>query len=241
MIITMAGLGSRFRTAGFQCPKYEIVVRGRSLFAWSMESLRSFIDAGCPFVFVTRLEDEAPRFIPTEAAAVGIGAHRVVELDQLTDGQATSAIRALPAVPDMDAPIAIYNIDTFVDPSHLPVNVVRGDGWIPCFPGAGSAWSFVRADNDGRAIEVREKQRISEDATVGLYYFSSMRLFVSVYEDASRDATSLEAGERYVAPLYNRLIARDLPVYIHRVPVDAVVPLGTPADVERFAVERAGV
>ena len=36
VMITMAGIGSRFRKAGYQVPKYPIVVHGKSLFEWSM-------------------------------------------------------------------------------------------------------------------------------------------------------------------------------------------------------------
>ena len=39
VIITMAGLGSRFRKAGYNCPKYMIEAKGKTLFDWSMDSL----------------------------------------------------------------------------------------------------------------------------------------------------------------------------------------------------------
>lgn len=39
IIITMAGLGSRFRRAGYNCPKYMIEAKGKTLFDWSMDSL----------------------------------------------------------------------------------------------------------------------------------------------------------------------------------------------------------
>jgi dTDP-glucose pyrophosphorylase len=237
-VITMAGLGSRFRQAGYTCPKYKIEVRGRTLFAWSLESLRDFIDRGASFVFVTRRQDAASRFVRAECAALGVRSVEIVEIDALTDGQATTALLAARAIADPDAPIAIYNIDTHVDPKHLPVNATRGDGWIPVFPGAGSAWSFVRADDTGRALETREKVRISDHATVGLYYFSSFRLYEAMYREQYRTGQTLDAGERYIAPMYNRLIGSGHPVYIHELPAAAVVPLGTPGEVDRFAKQE---
>ena len=44
VVITMAGLGSRFKKAGYTCPKYMIEVRNRTLFVWSMLSLKGFAD-----------------------------------------------------------------------------------------------------------------------------------------------------------------------------------------------------
>jgi NDP-sugar pyrophosphorylase family protein len=234
-VITMAGQGQRFRAAGYDVPKFEIVVRGQTLFAWSMESLRSFIDAGATFVFVGRRADGAGAFIAEQSRRLGIHEHSVIELDSLTDGQATTALLAAPAIARGDAPFLIYNIDTHVAPDSLPADAIRGAGWIPCFAGEGAAWSFARADADGRVREVREKVRISPHATVGLYWFSSFDLYRDAYERHYQDGARVEAGERYVAPLYNDLIARDLAVYLHEVPTNAVIPLGTPAEVERFA------
>jgi dTDP-glucose pyrophosphorylase len=237
-IITMAGFGRRFAEAGYRTPKYRIGVHDRSLFSWSMLSLRSFIESGARFVFVVRADDGAAGFIRAEAKALGIDLVAIVELSKPTDGQATTALAAATGVIDKAAPILIYNIDTFVHPSALDARAVRGDGWIPCFPAQGDAWSFAAADAAGRVIEVREKVRISPHATVGLYWFSSLQLYGGVYARHYADPAKLEKGERYVAPIYNTLIADGRPVFIHEVPVASVIPLGVPSDVERFRAEK---
>jgi hypothetical protein len=240
-IITMAGFGRRFIDAGYTVPKYRIVVHGRSLFAWSMLSLRSFVEAGSPFVFVVRADDAAGDFIRSEARALGIRAVEIVELPAPTDGQATTAMAAKAAIATPAEPMLIYNIDTFVHPSALPASDVRGDGWIPCFPAAGDAWSFAAADDTGRVSLVREKARVSPHATVGLYWFASFEVYADAYARHYSDPANLEKGERYVAPIYNTLIADGRSVYIHDVPLDAVIPLGVPADVERFRLMASPV
>lgn len=235
VVITMAGLGSRFREAGYDCAKFCIEVHGRTLFEWSMTSLRSFIREGASFTFVARREDSARPFIEAQCRHLGIEVAAVIELDALTDGQATSALLARDVLAGSDRPFLVYNIDTFVHPEALPATAVRGDGWVPCFPGAGEGWSFAKADENGRISELREKQRISNHATVGLYWFSSFDLYESAYTDYYRNQRNLEHGEKYIAPLYNHLIAAGKPVYLHEIPLDAVVPLGTPQDVVRFS------
>jgi dTDP-glucose pyrophosphorylase len=233
-IVTMAGFGRRFLDAGYTVPKYRIDVHGRSLFSWAMLSLRGFIEAGAPFVFAVRADDDAGEFIRSEARSLGIQGVEIVQLLEPTDGQATTAMLARPALADTAKPIFIYNIDTFVHPSALPASAVKGDGWIPCFSAEGDAWSFAAADSSGRVSEVREKIRISPHATVGLYWFSSFDLYADTYARHYSDPKNLEKGERYVAPLYNSIIAQGLPVYLHDVPTSAVIPLGVPAEVERF-------
>ena len=234
LLITMAGFGRRFLDAGYTVPKYRIEVHERSLFNWSVTSLRSFIGPRAQFVFVVRAADQAREFIFSECGRLGIIDPTAVELDAPTDGQATTAMLAASVVADRNAPLLIYNIDTFVHPSALPAEAVRGDGWIPCFNAAGDHWSFARADARGRVDLVREKLRISNDATIGLYGFSSFDLYEQTYRRYYSVAEHLEKGERYVAPLYNELIAQGLPVYTHDVPMGAVVPLGVPEDVEAF-------
>ncbi|HYD95996.1 MAG TPA: glycosyltransferase family 2 protein [Noviherbaspirillum sp.] len=233
-IITMAGLGKRFRDAGYNIPKYCIDAHGKTLFEWSMLSLRNFIQQGASFFFIVRAEDQAVPFIRRHAAQLGIRNVQILEIDHVTDGQATSAMLAGPLIADSGYPILIYNIDTFVHPDSLPAHATRGDGWVPCFPGKGEGWSFAAATPDKRITEIREKVRISPHATIGLYWFSSLDLYRKVYADYYSDTTRVEKGEKYIAPMYNQIIRTDGLVYLHELPFDSVIPLGTPEEVAVF-------
>jgi len=42
IVITMGGLGFRFQKAGYTVPKYQIEVKGKTLFEWSMISMDAF-------------------------------------------------------------------------------------------------------------------------------------------------------------------------------------------------------
>ena len=76
--------------------------------------------------------------------------------------------------------------------------------------------------------------RISEHCSVGAYYFASGALYRSLYNEYYVGGRGLEAGERYIAPMYNGLIARGGKVYADEIPAGCVHVLGTPEDVERF-------
>lgn len=238
VVITMAGAGSRFAQAGYKVPKYEIVARGETLFAWSMQSLRSFIDEGCPFYFIARPDygdsGRVRRFIAYECARIGISTYEVITIDSLTDGQATTALLARGCWNDASEPVAIYNIDTHVAPWAMNIGDVRGAGWIPCFPGEGDKWSFAAADGEGLVTEVREKKRISPNATVGLYWFDSFDRYADAYRRYYSNPLMLEARERYIAPLYNQLIEDGARVYMQPISANQVFPLGTPEDVRVF-------
>ncbi len=235
LLITMAGRGTRFHKAGYRVPKYRIEVHGHSLFRWSMASLTGFAPIGRA-VFVVRREDQASPFIREQCAALGIADPQLLELDGITNGQATSALLAL----DMcspDHPVAIFNIDTHVRPGAMRPPDAGVDGHVPCFRAPGTHWSFVRMDAAGRdVVEVREKQRISQLATIGLYWFSSPDTYRSAYARQFGGVdTGFEGGEAYIAPMYNALIAQGGRVTMSELDFTDVVPLGTPAELERFA------
>src|SRR5574344_1526150 len=94
IVITMAGLGSRFRNAGYTVPKYMIEARQKTLFEWSMESLAGFADEDNLYVFIVRREDQAEPFITETCRQMGICRIQVIEIDAPTDGQATTAMLA---------------------------------------------------------------------------------------------------------------------------------------------------
>jgi hypothetical protein len=235
VVITMAGFGQRFRDAGYTEPKYRVTVRGRTLFSWAISSLSEFLGSGTRAIFVCRAEEQAQDFIAAEMAAYGGTESHVVALERPTDGQATSALAAAAAW-HAPAACAIYNIDTHVRPGAMRPDMATGDGWMPCFRAPGEHWSFVRTDRHGDALEVREKKRISDLATLGLYWFSSAAMFADAYRK-HYGGGALEAGERYIAPIYNTLIAEGRRVSVSEVAADSVVALGTPEDVARFAAD----
>jgi dTDP-glucose pyrophosphorylase len=227
----MAGAGSRFRTAGYGLDKHRIEFRGHTLFEWSLVSLRGFRSEN--LVVVTRRFENIEPFVGGIAAGLGFAPPRFVYADRLTRGQAESAALARELV-DGREPVLVYNTDTFVDPATLRPERVRGDGWIPCFTAPGDQWSFVDADESGRALCVTEKRRISNHCSVGLYYF---RRFDLLIEQVDRLADGGPA-EWYIAPLYNELIADGRTIYVEEIPAEAVCVLGTPEDL-RLAELRA--
>lgn len=234
IVITMAGLGSRFRKAGYNMPKFMLEVRGKTLFEWSMLSLIDYNkQLDVKYIFVVRKEDNARDFIMGKIVGMGIKNAEIVEIAELTDGQATSAMLAKPYWREDDE-LVIYNIDTYIEPGVMRYNDVSGDGYIPCFNAPGEHWSFVRLDESGRAVEVREKQRISDNCTVGLYYFKSAMLYEKLYDEYYIDNVNIEKNEKFIAPLYNYMIKKGMEVRVSVIPFEKVHVLGTPEEVEVF-------
>lgn len=235
VVITMAGRGSRFYEAGYTMPKYEIMAHERSLFEWSMLSLKNFLTPDCRVIFVCLEENKSFDFVRGKSRALGLLDVHILELKQLSDGQATSAYLAH-ELWHPEWPLLIYNIDTYVNPKALrPADIRSGsEGWVPCFKALGDHWSFVKQDNDGWAVDVAEKQRISNHASIGLYWFNRAERYVRLYDQFFSEGNNLVRGERYIAPLYRQLIGEAGRVSVSDLPLDNVHVLGTPVELDQF-------
>lgn len=235
IVITMGGLGSRFRKAGYTVPKYMIEAKGRTLFEWSLISLSGYKDAAGQYIFIAMKDDIAdPKaFIESKCRELGINDYHVILLDYLTDGQATTAMLA-EKYWNPDNALLIYNIDTYVEAGAMNSAELKGDGFIPCFRAEGDHWSFVRLDDEGKVAEIREKKRISDYCTLGAYYFKTCHLYRELYEEYYSKDIELVNGEKYVAPLYDYLLRKGGEIYISDIDPKKVHVLGTPEELEIF-------
>ena len=239
IVITMGGLGSRFRKAGYDLPKYMIRARGRTLFEWSMESLEGFRKAATGYVFIA-LQDktyDVKNFIRDHCDTLKLKPYHIILLDHLTEGQAATAMLAGQYCSKSDE-LLIYNIDTYVEAYAMNADQLKGDGFIPCFYAKGDHWSFVRLDQDGKVAEVKEKDRISDHCSIGAYYFRSFELYRKLYEDYYINALHPSESERYIAPLYDHLIKKGGTVYITDFDAKKVHVLGTPEELDLFLKEK---
>jgi NDP-sugar pyrophosphorylase family protein len=228
IVMPMAGLGSRFREAGFTRPKPLIDVKGRPMYAWATESLP--LDHCSKLIFVLLAsQPECPdlrRDIEERYAR-----HRpiVLTVPELTAGQAVTVLRAKEFI-DRDEPLLIHNADTAFDIDHSWVRQAetdRLDGALLVFESREKRWSYSRENQEGLVEEVREKVVISPWATTGTYWFRRGSDFVHAAE-ARLDASHREAGEFYVGPLYNDLVARK--ARIKNFVIRRLYCFGTPED-----------
>jgi hypothetical protein len=232
VLVTMAGLGSRFKVCGYLPPKYRIVARGRTLMDWSLLSLQAFFEER--FVFAC-LDQEDGDWIREKATTLGIADVGIAARSGVSRGQAETAFDALAHV-DQHQPLWIFNIDTCVSPNRMrPEDLGAAAGCIPVFQCSEPNMSFVRHGSGSDVIEIAEKQPISTWATVGLYGFRSAMCFAEHYQDAyCHGRIRVTRGERYVAPIYELMLLAGQQVVAPRLNQDDVVVLGTPAQVLAF-------
>jgi NDP-sugar pyrophosphorylase family protein len=230
IVMPMAGLGSRFREAGFKVPKPLIDVRGRPMYAWATESLPLENSSRLIFILLASQPEfpDLQRDIETRYAA---RRPVVLSVPELTAGQAITVLRARELI-ENDQPLLIHNADTAFDTDSDWTEKAYAenlDGALLVFPSQEKRWSFSRANEAGFVEEVREKEVISPWATTGTYWFRRGADFVHAAE-ARFHSGKREASEFYVGPLYNDLIAAGAKV--RNFPIRKLYCFGTPDDLK---------
>lgn len=232
VVIPMAGLGSRFSKAGYELPKPFIDVKGKPMIARVMDNLRVH-DA--VFTLIARQEhiDAHPECFEALRNQYPV---TVIGIDRVTAGPACTVLHAHRAL-NNDIPVLTANSDQLVDMDfndYIADSRKRGlDGSILTFPATDPKWSFAKVDPEGFLLEAKEKVAISDQATVGIYYFERGRDFVEGALDmiASNDTTN---NEFYVVPIYNYLLKQGRKFGIYPIEERVMHGLGTPEDLDAY-------
>ena len=234
IVIPLAGLSKRFFDEGFKVPKYMLLTQQKTLFYWAVKSFeRYFKDQH--FLFICRDIYETKLFIERSAFELGILNFEVVELKSATLGQAHTVQLGLSAVGVFgEEPLLIFNIDTFRSRYKFPDFVSNPllSGYLECFTGSGSNWSNVVTEFDGSSRVIRTSEKLNESnlCCTGLYFFSTVRKFISCYQSHYSTDNSDVNSEHYIAPIYNTLIAQREDIMVDIIPKSSVIFCGTPSE-----------
>lgn len=233
IIITMAGKGQRFIDAGYTVPKYMITVNNKTLFEWSILSLSDFFDQ--EFIFILRDEKIDNSFFREILHSLGVKKITFLKLRKITDGQASTVIEYTNNLKiNQTEDLLVYNIDTYVEKGFIKKDEMIGsDGHIYCFETEGDKWSFVKTDYQNKVIDVVEKKRVSNKASIGCYYFSSIKLFNTYYFKYKTEVKKIYK-ETYIAPFYRYMLNDNFIINYNLIPSNKVHVLGTPMDLNKF-------
>lgn len=235
IVIPMAGAGSRFARAGFVDPKPLIRVQGKPMIQVVVENLRP--QEPHSFVFICQSDHVREYGLSELFAEIAPGA-KIVTVDGVTRGAAETVLAAKSVI-DMESPLMVANSDQYVDINIddylLEANSSQTDGFIMTMWADDPKWSYVSLDKNGFVEEIREKQVISNSATVGIYNFGEARFF---FDNAEKmiDEGNMSNGEYYVAPVYEYLIGDGMKVGTYQIASGSqgMFGLGTPEDLEIF-------
>jgi HAD superfamily hydrolase (TIGR01509 family) len=229
VLIPMAGAGTRFEKAGYTFPKPLIDVNGKPMIQLVVENLN--IDAN--YIFVVQKAHREKYNLDTMLSLVAPGC-KILETEGVTEGAACTALLAKQYI-DNDSPLFFANSDQFLEWDSnefmYKMNESKVDGGVVTFKSTHPKWSFVKIDNNGFISEVAEKNPISNNATVGFYYWKKGSDFVKYAEQMIKNNVRVN-NEFYVCPVFNEAIKDSKKIIPYE--VSDMWGLGTPEDLNYF-------
>ena len=235
VLIPMAGAGSRFANAGYTFPKPLIEVRGKPMIQVVVDNLG--LDAN--YHFVVQKQHREKYNLDTMLNLIAPNC-KIIEVDGITEGAACTALLAKEFI-NNDKPLFFANSDQWVDwdPMEFMYSMqeTNADGGIVTFKSTHPKWSFAKTNKDGVVTEVAEKNPISDNATVGYYYWKHGSDFVKYAEQMIENNIRVN-NEFYVCPVYNQAIQDDKTIRIKQ--AKTMWGLGTPEDLDYF-IKNEGV
>lgn len=230
IVVPMAGRGSRFAKAGYQMPKPLIDVHGHPMIEYVTHNIRP--NCAHRFIYICQQEHLERYHLADELERMAPGC-AIVTVDHITEGAACTVLLAEKYI-DNDDELMIANSDQFVDTdiNDYLNGLDKNDGLIMTMPANDPKWSYIRYDEDGFVSLVREKEVISDQATVGIYNYKRGSDFVRFAHQMIEKDIRVN-GEFYVAPVYNEMIEAGRKIVFRNVG-ERMFGLGIPEDLEAF-------
>lgn len=229
VLIPMAGAGSRFADAGYIFPKPLIEVRGKPMIQAVTENLA----INAKFVYIVQKSHYEKYNLQAVLNLISPGC-KIIQTEGLTEGAACTTLLAKEFINNGDR-LVIANSDQLVDwnANKTMYSLIESgvDGGILTFKSTHPKWSFAKLGDDGLVSEVAEKNPISDNATVGIYYWSKGSDYVKYAEQMIAKNVRVN-NEFYVCPVFNQAIEDGKKIAIRE--VAGMHGIGTPQDLEYY-------
>lgn len=235
IVIPMAGRGSRFADNGYELPKPLIPVHGIPMIELVIKNLTPSIPH--TFTFICR-EEHLQTYNLEKYIENATQNYNLLPIKKVTQGAACTVLLAEELINNQDQ-LMIANCDQYIsvsiDEYLANFSKSRLEGFIMTMTANDPKWSFVKLNNMELVEQVREKEVVSSEATVGIYNFQRGSDFVRGAQEMIRDDERV-GNEFYVAPVYNRLISDKFRVGVFNIGSEkkGMYGLGIPSDLEFF-------
>jgi HAD superfamily hydrolase (TIGR01509 family) len=229
VLIPMAGAGSRFAEAGYEFPKPLIDVNGKPMIQAVVDSLR----INATYTYIVQ-EEHFNKYNLGYVLNLITPNCNIVKINGITEGAAITCLMAKEFI-NNEQPLIMANSDQIVDWDSrefiYDLYVKNADGGIATFKSTHPKWSYAKIGPENTVTEVAEKKPISDNATVGIYYWKHGSDFVKYTEQMIKKDIRVN-NEFYTCPVFNEAIEDGKRIYA--LPVNKMWGIGTPQDLETY-------
>lgn len=233
VLIPMAGAGRRFLDAGYAFPKPLIDIDGMPMIQAVIKSL----GINATYTYVVQQDHFDKYGLEYLLNAITPNCN-IIKVSGVTEGAAITCLLAKEYI-NNENPLIVANSDQIIkwDSKQFLYDLYNknADGGIATFKSSHPKWSYAKIDSDGLVLEVAEKKPISNNATVGVYYWKHGSDFIK-YANQMIDKDIRVNNEFYVCPVFNEAILDKK--YIYALPIEKMWGVGTPEDLNYYLYHR---
>lgn len=234
IIILAAGIGKRFADEGYDLPKPIVKVLAKPIISWLLDSLNLQLNDKLLIVFNKnhssfRIKDYIKHNYQNKI--------KFHEVDYTTRGAAETLYSCINLV-NNDDPILVLDSDTFYNEDIVSNCRNTTDSFIFYFnsTSADPMYSYISIV-DGLVNEIKEKNKISDNACSGAYGFKNKNI-VKKYCEQILDKKIKSKNEYYISCLYQEMINDGHKIVPIIVKTENVICLGTPTQIKAFASNK---
>ena len=243
VVIPMAGKSRRFKSEGYQAPKYLLPLENQLV----IEAVMDCFDETDDFYLIVAADEIAEsvaswlRSLKPRVTVVPIEPHDL--------GPVYSCLKAPITI---SGPTVISYCDFLIrwDYQKFVHFCQEFDAVVPTFSGFHPAsfgdtkYAYGRVGEESRLLEIREKEsftdeRWKEPASTGSYYFKTWSLFLEYARILLSTGSDLPNGEFYITGVVERMIEDGRSVGVSN--VEKFICLGTPEDYHQYRYWRRAI
>jgi len=233
ILFPIAGRGERFKNNGFELPKPLIDVNGVPMIEMAVNSfggIGNFI-----FVIYTYENQEYNDKLVSTLNSI-VDNPKIIKINYITEGPASSALLAEKYI-NNEEELIILNCDQIMkwnyDDFYNFIKYENCDGVIVTYDSDTDKNSYVRIDEHGYAIELAEKNVISNISLNGIHYWRNGSFFVDSAKKMINKNIKVN-NEFYISLTYNEMISDGKKIKNYHIPNGYHFAVGVPEDLKKF-------
>jgi len=233
IIIPICGIGERFSEENYNLPKPLIKSLGKPIIYWTLENLKIdkndkvfivYRDEFKKFNFESLLINKFRKlnfqFIPIKNNTTGASETVYHALEKMTEDELLN----LTIVIDSDN---FYNDDIITEAKNKKTNLIFYHKDLDKNP----IYSYIKIDSQSKVLDIKEKEKISDNICVGAYCFETANLLKNSIELISKEKKYEK--EFYISSIYKFLIDKNISICSEE--VLGFNCLGTPNQLKSFS------
>lgn len=227
IIIPLCGKGQRFKDAGYSVDKPFIPVFGKPIIQYVFDMFKNEE----VYVF-TNLKNELFEFAPSNV--------RIIHIPQETKGAVETLWLGLSKI-NIDGECLIVDGDAFYTCDIVSKCRSLSSNGVVYFETSGEkpVYSYIEIDSNNIITKIREKEKISNNANTGAYFFKQASVLKS-YCKLVLDQNITFRGEPYISCLIDKMISNKY--HFSGINIDPVCfkCLGTPTQLKSYIQSTYG-